>query len=474
MTAGTALLWFRQDLRLDDNPAVMAAAASGFEILPIYILDDETPGPWKRGGASRWWLHKSLESLNKSLGGGMLFHKGETQAVLSELIERHKPAALFCNRCYEPWNRQLEHRLADLFKASGIDAQSFNASLLNEPWEVKKSDGTPYGVYTPYSKASLLRLNDPKRPENAPAQLRFKSVHDPQPLSALGLLGKPAWYEKMEPHWSPGEQGAREKLKRFLQESVKNYAAERDRPDLNSTSSLSPHLHFGEISPHRILWETRERAAAARAETGADKFVSELLWREFCYHLLHTHPQMPDRALKQNFEKISWNRDDGALLRWQKGQTGIPIVDAGMRQLWQTGWMHNRVRMIVASLLVKNMGIDWREGERWFWDCLVDADLANNAAGWQWVAGCGADAAPYFRIFNPVTQAQKFDPEGRYIRKFVPEIAKLENESLFAPWLAPKADLARAGVVLGQTYPHPVVDLAASRQKALEAYARIK
>ncbi|MCL4677535.1 MAG: DNA photolyase family protein [Alphaproteobacteria bacterium] len=474
MTAKTALLWFRQDLRLDDNPALLAAAASDYEILPVYILDDESPGAWKMGGASRWWLHKSLVSLNRSLDGHILFYKGNTQAVLSDLIEQQKPEALFCNRCYEPWNRQLEHRLADLFKARGIDAQSFNASLLNEPWEVKKSDGTPYGVYTPYSKAALQRLNDPKRPENAPAHLRFKLVHDRPPLSALNLLGKPAWYKKMEPHWSPGEQGARQKFDRFLQESMKNYAAERDRPDLNSTSSLSPHLHFGEISPRRILWETREHAAAAQAEAGADKFISEILWREFCHHLLHTHPHMPERPLKQNFENISWNRDDAALRRWQKGQTGIPIVDAGMRQLWQTGWMHNRVRMIVASLLVKNMGIDWREGERWFWDCLVDADLANNAAGWQWVAGCGADAAPYFRIFNPVTQAQKFDPEGRYIRKFVPEIAKLDTESLFAPWLASRLDLASAGVVLGETYPHPIIDLAASRQKALEAYARIK
>lgn len=474
MTAKTALLWFRQDLRLDDNPAFLEAVNKGYDIRPVFIMDDEAPGPWRMGGASRWWLHKSLSALNASLGDQIGFFTGKTLETLTYLIKREKPHAILWNRCYEPWNRALEQELERICMNRGIDAQSFNASLLNEPWEVVKSDGRAYSIYTPYAKAARQRIGTAERPENAPAHFKVTSVQNGSPLPALKLLGKPAWHEKLEPHWSPGEAGARKALQEFIRNTLKNYASERDRPDIKGTSTLSPHLHFGEISPRRVVREVSEYAAQARAESGADKFIGEILWREFCYHLLHTHPSMPEASLKRNFENIAWNRDDQALLRWKKGQTGIPIVDAGMRQLWQTGWMHNRVRMIAASFLVKNMGIDWRAGQRWFWDCLADADLANNAAGWQWVAGCGADAAPYVRIFNPVTQARKFDPDGRYIRAFVPEIAGLDNESLFAPWEAPAQALTRAGVRLGETYPHPVADLRTSREKALEAYARIK
>ncbi len=474
MSGKTAILWFRQDLRLRDNPALIHAVRSNYNILPLFILDDSNPGQWKRGAASRWWLHKSLNCLNQSLENKMLFRSGNPLEILLELIETTKAAAIFWNRCYEPWRTARDKAIKETLKTLNIDAQSFNASLLWEPWEVKKSDGTPYKVFTPYFRKGCLSLPDPKRPENAPTQIRVIEPRTKTKLDDLDLMPKILWYSKMAQVWTPGEAGAQKRLEIFLESGLKDYKEGRNRPDWEKFSRLSPHLHFGEISPRQVWHDARAAGIAQQLETDTDHFCSELGWREFSYSLLHYSDNLPEKPLQAKFSAFPWQNDPQNLEAWQKGRTGIPIVDAGMRQLWQTGWMHNRVRMITASLLIKNMRIDWREGERWFWDCLVDADLANNAASWQWVAGCGADAAPYFRIFNPVTQGKKFDPEGVYVRTYVPEISNLPNNHIHNPWQAPDNILTVANVTLGQTYPHPVVDLASSRQKALEAFAAIK
>ncbi|MBK9584651.1 MAG: deoxyribodipyrimidine photo-lyase [Alphaproteobacteria bacterium] len=474
MSGKTAILWFRQDLRLRDNPALIHAVRNNYNILPLFILDDSNPGQWKRGAASRWWLHKSLNCLNQSLENKMLFRSGNPLEILLELIETTKAAAIFWNRCYEPWRNARDKALKETLKTLNIDAQSFNASLLWEPWEVKKSDGTPYKVFTPYFRKGCLSLPDPKRPENAPTQIRVIEPRTKTKLDDLDLMPEIPWYSKMAQVWTPGEAGAQKRLEIFLESGLKDYKEGRNRPDREKFSRLSPHLHFGEISPRQVWHDARAAGIAQQLEADTDHFCSELGWREFSYSLLHYSDNLPEKPLQAKFSAFPWQNDPQNLEAWQKGRTGIPIVDAGMRQLWQTGWMHNRVRMITASLLIKNMRIDWREGERWFWDCLVDADLANNAASWQWVAGCGADAAPYFRIFNPVTQGKKFDPEGVYVRTYVPEISNLPNNHIHNPWQAPDNILTAANVTLGQTYPHPLVNLVASREKALEAFAAIK
>ncbi|MCB1682320.1 MAG: deoxyribodipyrimidine photo-lyase [Alphaproteobacteria bacterium] len=474
MTDKTAILWFRQDLRLKDNPALNHAARHYDLIIPIFILDDAEAGPWKRGAASRWWLHESLKRLNTSLDGKMVFYAGNAQDILEKLIETTKARAVFWNRCYEPWRKTRDKKIKEALKARNIDAQSFNASLLWEPWEVKKSDGSPYKVFTPYFRKGCLSLPEPPRPENAPAQANFRPSPDKTSLEDLRLLQKIKWYTEMENLRTPGETGAQARLETFLKSGLKGYQQERNYPAKENNSFLSPHLHFGEISPRQVWHEVRAFGFANTLEADTDHFCSELGWREFSYSLLHYSDNLPTTPIQKKFAAFPWKTDSKKLRAWQKGQTGIPIVDAGMRQLWQTGWMHNRVRMIVASVLVKNMQIHWLEGERWFWDCLVDADLANNAASWQWVAGCGADAAPYFRIFNPVTQGKKFDPEGTYVRTYVPEIKNLPDNCIHNPWETPPSILASANITLGQTYPHPIIDLSTSRQKALEAYRTIK
>lgn len=474
MNGKTAILWFRQDLRLRDNPALLHAVRNNYQVLPVFILDDVNAGTWKRGAASRWWLHQSLKELNVSLENKMVFLSGNPLDILLEIIKASKASAVFWNRCYEPWRTARDKRIKENLKTLNIDAQSFNASLLWEPWEVKKSDGTPYKVFTPYFRKGCLTLPDPQRPENAPEQIRFTEPPMQTKLDDLGLMSKIQWYAEMARVWEPGEPGAQKRLAAFLDNGLKGYKEGRNRPDWEKVSRLSPHLHFGEISPRQVWHDTRAAGIAKNLETDTDHFCSELGWREFSYSLLYYCENLPEKPLQKKFSAFPWQNIPGNFEAWKKGRTGIPIVDAGMRQLWRTGWMHNRVRMIVASLLIKNMRTDWREGERWFWDTLVDADLANNAASWQWVAGCGADAAPYFRIFNPVTQGQKFDPEGAYVREYVPEIKNLPDDYIHNPWQAPHDILAAAKITLGQTYPHPVVDLAVSREKALEAFASIK
>ncbi len=461
----TTIHWFRQDLRLADNPALCAAAQRG-EVLPIYILDDDSAGDWALGAASRVWLHHSLTALNHSLGGRLSIYRGKPLDILQRLIQQFEVSAIFWNRCYQPWQIQRDSAIKKSLKTAGINVQSFNANLLWEPWTVLKADGTPYKVFTPYYRKGCLHSASPAQPMPTPQHLHCRRDDGALPLEALALLPTIAWHTGIEQHWAMGEAAAAEKLTQFIEAGLSDYRHGRDFPAQYTTSNLSPHLRFGEISPRQI-WQALQ---AYPDDDNRDTFYSELAWREFAYYLLYHQPALTHANLQAKFNHFPWLEDSQALRAWQRGQTGIPLVDAGMRELWQTGTMHNRVRMVAGSFLVKNLRQHWRHGQRWFWDCLVDADLASNSAGWQWVAGCGVDAAPYFRIFNPATQGQKFDPTGDYIRRYVPEIATLPDKYLAAPWTAPAKVLQAANVVLGETYPEPIVDLKASRLAALEAF----
>ncbi|MBX9773977.1 MAG: DNA photolyase family protein [Xanthobacteraceae bacterium] len=468
----TTVVWFRQDLRIRDNPALAAAHARG-KVAPIFILDDVTPGPRRRwGGASRWWLHHSLVSLRHDLGHLALF-KGAPSDVLPAFIEKVGATAVFWNRCYEPYAIARDQALKASLQAGGIEVQTFNGSLLHEPWEVATASGAPYKVYTPYWRASLAKPVAAPLPAIKPQV--DASVPPGDRLDDWQLLPtRPNWAAGWQQRWQPGEAGALEALDAFARDGLADYSQQRDRPDLKGTSRLSPHLHWGEISPRQIWARLGLETESPSNRKGAEKFLSELGWREFCHHLLYHFPTLPERNWRRAFDAFPWRQADGDLKAWQQGMTGYPLVDAGMRELWQTGWMHNRVRMVAASFLVKHLRIDWRRGEAWFWDTLVDADLANNAAGWQWVAGSGADASPYFRIFNPVTQGKKFDPDGDYVRRWCPELARLPDEHIHAPFDAPPETLAAAGVELGRTYPRPIVDHARARKAALDGYEKVR
>lgn len=464
------IVWFRQDLRLSDNPALTLAAKEG-AVLPIYILDEEGAGDHAMGSASKWWLHHSLTALNESLKGALSVYRGKTIDILLDIVARHTVTGIYWNRGYEPWRI---HRDADIKKqlhAINIKTESANGSLLWEPWTVQKDDGTPYKVFTPFYRKGCLKKQPPRKPLPVPEKLELLRVdHGAIQIDQLGLLPEVGWHEQLEPHWEIGEKGAQKKFQNFVETDLQSYKDGRNYPAKPNVSRLSPHLHFGEISPHQ-LWHA---LSAAEENPDIDHFLSELGWREFSYSLLFHNPDLPSKNLQSKFDVFPWLEDASLLSAWQQGRTGVPMVDAGMRELWQTGFMHNRVRMIVASFLVKNLRLHWHHGEKWFWDTLVDADLANNSASWQWVAGCGADAAPYFRIFNPVTQGRKFDPDGIYIRKFVPEIASLPDKYIFSPWEAPEPVLKESEIVLDVTYPRPVVDLRQSRIAALEAFASLK
>lgn len=464
------IVWFRQDLRLSDNPAFKSAVDTGAPVLPVYVLDDEHAGEWSMGAASRWWLHRSLMSLDKDLEGGLRVFSGKADEIISKLVNKVNACGVYWNRCYEPWRVSRDGRIKYDLQAEGYEVRSFNGSLLFEPQNVAKSDGTPYKVFTPFYRKGCLGGPSPREPLDEPARFRLHDMNTETDIDGLRLLPKIRWYHEMEDVWHPGEQGANERLVTFLEEGIENYKSGRDRPDQAFVSRLSPHLHFGEISPHQVWYAAKELEADSAIATEIDHFLSELGWREFSNHLLYHWPQLPRQNLQKKFDRFPWRDDDAALTKWQSGLTGYPIVDAGMRELWRTGYMHNRVRMIVGSFLVKNLLLHWQHGENWFWDTLVDADLANNSAGWQWIAGCGADAAPYFRIFNPVTQGQKFDPDGVYVRRYLPELASLPNKFIHHPWDASQEMLTTAGVKLGDDYPQPMVDLKATRERALAAF----
>ncbi|WP_031432820.1 cryptochrome/photolyase family protein [Methylomarinum vadi] len=472
------ICWFRNDLRLSDHAALHAAVASGRPLMALYILDDSNAGRWRQGSASRWWLHHSLMSLQRSLaklGGDLCLRRGNPLTIIPELLAETGAKALYFTRAYEPWAGTVEKALHSRLHKE-IDIQRFPGALLFEPEQIKTKAGDPFKVFTPFWKACLqARQADSCLP--APESINFYS-HAPysEDLPSWRLLPtSPDWAGGLREAWQPGEEGAWGTLENFLQTSLTHYAAQRDRPDLRATSCLSPYLHFGELSPRQLWLAIRGwQDTHAGATKGAESFLRELGWREFCWHLLFHWPKLPEEPFQQQFAAFPWQRDAALLQAWQQGRTGYPIVDAGMRELWQTGWMHNRVRMIAASFLVKDLLQPWQDGEAWFWDTLVDADLANNAGGWQWVAGCGADAAPYFRIFNPVLQGKKFDLEGVYVKRWLPELSALPAKHIHEPWLAPNAVLRQAGITLARDYPFPLVDHAEARQRALASFQQSK
>ena len=472
MPEAPILVWFRRDLRLADNPALAEAAASGRPIVPVFIRDDAAAGSWTPGGASRWWLHHSLASLLADLaraGARLVLRSGDSATILRTLIVETGAEAVFWNRLYEPWATARDAALKSALGRDGIEVRSFNAGLLFEPWEVRTQAGDPFKVFTPFQRACLA-ASPPPPPAPAPRRLRAPAAAPAgESLESWRLLPtRPDWAGGLCAAWIPGERGAAARLERFLDAALARYPTDRDRPDREGTSRLSPHLHFGEIGP-RQAWH----AARVRDGAGVDKFIAELLWREFSHHLLFHFPELPERNWRRDFDDFPWARNPHAGAAWRRGRTGYPIVDAGMRELWATGWMHNRVRMIVGSFLVKDLLLPWQEGAAWFWDTLVDADLANNSAGWQWVAGSGADAAPYFRVFNPVLQGRKFDPDGAYVKRWCPELAALPPVLVHQPWDADDATLAAAGVRLGDSYPRRIVDHREARSRALAAFARI-
>ena len=459
--------WFRQDLRLHDNPALRAAVEQG-DLLPIYILDDDNAKEHAMGQASRVWLHHSLNTLNESLEGHLRLFRGNAEEILLSLVEQYSISAIYWNRCYEPWRIRRDKQIKQQLIDNRIHVESFNSSLLWEPWEVLKKDGTPYRVFTPYFRKGCLSAREPRKPLLSPDELNYAKINvkGELPLSDLDLIPKTDWHQDLINHWEVGESGAQNYLDKFLIKGIDEYDEGRNFPAKQNVSRLSPYLHFGQISVNQVWYDVK----ASGDTVNQDRLLSELGWREFSYSLLYHFPELPKQNLQPKFDRFEWLEDKHILHKWQTGQTGYPIIDAGMRELWQTGYMHNRVRMIVGSFLVKNLLLHWHVGEKWFWDCLVDADLASNSASWQWIAGCGADAAPYFRIFNPVTQGEKFDRSGEYTRKFVPELKKLPNKYLFKPWEAPMDILEQAGIILGKHYPKPIVEIKASRERALLAF----
>ncbi|HMO01458.1 MAG TPA: deoxyribodipyrimidine photo-lyase [Oligoflexia bacterium] len=466
------ITWFRGDLRLRDNPMLTAAAQSGFPIVPVYIFSPQTTDDL--GSASRWWLHHAILDLRQQIkeqGGELLILNGDLIEKLEWLIEKTSAQAVFFNRCYEPSAIAAGAKVKERFKT----AKSFAGNLLIEPWEITNKSGKPFQVFSAFWRALFPLLKEVK-PSLVTPIIQFAKINLPStPLEDLKLLPTIPWDRGFYEYWTPTRNAALKTLNKFAENIVANYATGRDIPGETGTSRLSPYLHFGQISP-REIWEKicRQSEQNKTFSQGAETYLKELGWREFAYHLLYHFPHTITEPLKPYFKNFPWKLDQKLLKAWQKGATGYPIVDAGMRELWHTGWMHNRVRMIVASFLVKDLLIPWQEGAKWFWDTLLDADLASNTLGWQWTAGCGADAAPYFRVFNPTLQGKKFDPQGRYVRKWVPELATLPDEYLHAPWEAPSEALEKSGVQLGKNYPSPIVDHSEAKIMALEAFEQIK
>ncbi len=466
-----AILWFRRNLRIIDNDALIVAADSGQPIVAVYVSDD-----LDTGGASRWWLHHSLQALSKSiedLGGSLVIRRGEPEDVISALVAETGASALYCAARYEPEARRQQKKIrAKLGKDFAIEA--VHDGVMQHPSTVLTKSGSPYKVFTPYWRAASA-LADPATPRPAPDAVEFLD-HDLDSLSVDQLELPPTapdWSGGMTETWTPGEAGALARID-ALSKSAPHYDKRRDRPDMEATSRLSPHLHFGEVSVRQVWHAIKDVERKSPTSSGTDALSRQLFWRDFSTYLLYHFPGLPDTPLRPEFEAFPWQQDAEMLRAWQKGMTGFPIVDAGMRQLWHTGWMHNRVRMIVASFLVKELLIPWQQGAAWFADTLVDHDLANNSASWQWVAGCGTDSAPYFRIFNPTLQGQKFDPNGDYVRRWVPELAKLDRRVIHEPWQASYGEQKAAGVVVGKDYPSPIVDRSIARERALEAYHSLR
>jgi deoxyribodipyrimidine photo-lyase len=467
---GPALFWFRDDLRLSDNPGLTAAAPRERPVALLYVLEDGRDGTRPLGSATRWWLHHSLTSLSQDIerrGGRLIIRKGRASRIVPEVASAVGAAVVHWNRRYG-LPASVDDRIERSLQRKRIAVETHKASLLFEPDEIRSKSGAAFQIYSAFWRAALG--GDPRPPIAAPKSFTGAGDTEGATIDSLGLLPTaPNWAAGIGAVWQPGEAGARDMIESFVEDRLSRYARGRDEPGIDGSSMLSPYLRFGEISPFQV-W----KAVSGKA-SGAAKFLSELGWREFAYHVLAQYPTMATDNLRDSFDAFPWEEPfAGDIWTWRRGRTGYPIVDAGMRQLWQTGWMHNRVRMIVASFLTKHLLIDWRIGEEWFWDTLVDADPANNPFNWQWVAGSGMDAQPYFRIFNPILQGEKFDPEGAYVRKWVPEIATLPDRFIHRPWKASPVELAAAGIELGKTYPEPLVDHAAARERALAAFKEMQ
>ncbi|UCF68100.1 MAG: deoxyribodipyrimidine photo-lyase [Acidobacteriota bacterium] len=480
MSSRATLVWLRQDLRVGDNPALRAALDRGASVIPVYVWSAEEEQPWSPGAASRWWLDRSLHALDEQLRrreSRLTIAVGSAEHALLEIARQTGADAVFWNRRYEPTIVERDKQLKTAVQAAGLEARSFNGALLFEPWEVRTGDDKPYRVFTPFWRRCLSRA-EPDKPLPAPRELpapeRWPSTLE---IDDLGLLPRIDWAEGLRHQWSPGEVGARRQLERFVGRALRSYDDDRNRPDLDGSSRLSPFLHFGELSPRQVWHAVRNlanRTRSRRLRQSAEAYLRQIGWREFAHHLLYHFPHTPEAPLREEFSAFPWRRDQRALRAWQRGRTGYPLVDAGMRELWTTGWMHNRVRMVVASFLVKDLLIDWQRGAAWFWDTLVDADLANNTLGWQWTAGCGADAALFFSVFNPVAQSHKFDPDAKYIARWLPELSRLPAKLRHEPWKATASQLCGAGLSLGSDYPRPVTDHGEARRRALDALESTK
>lgn len=471
-----SLVWLRRNFRVEDNLSLKAATDRGDPVIPVFILEEKP----LMGSAARWWLAHSLRGLQKSLrrrGLRLILRKGDPLKVLESLIKEAGAGAVFWDRSFEPVQRAIDEKIRSLLRSRGISCEAVNDVLLFDPARIVNKQGTPFKVFTPFWN-HCLSLEDPLVPVKLPARFSAPAVWPrSEKIESMGFEPREKWAAKMEPFWKPGATGGLTALRKFLSGGIEEYPCGRDHLAEEGTSKLSPHLHFGEVSTRQV-WHEARRNAVSNRRTGmaraSEAFLRQIVWREFAHYQLFHFPETVSAPLRKEFSRFSWKKDMRLLRAWQKGETGYPVVDAGMRQLWKTGWMHNRARMIVASFLVKDLLIDWREGAAWFMETLVDADLANNTFGWQWVAGCGADAAPYFRIFNPMLQGGKFDPAGAYVRRWVPELSKVPARYIHAPWKAPAQVLAKAGVRIGKTYPEPVVDHDAARKRALFVYSRMR
>ncbi len=472
MSNAPVVFWFRQDLRLADNPALVEAARRG-PVVPVFVWAPDEDGDWPPGAASRWWLHHSLADLSARLaerGLKLVVRAGSSLDELRAVANETGARTVCWSRRYEPAARQRDEQVARALRRDGVEVVTGNSALLFEPDRIATGDGSPYRVFTPFWRRCLTDAEVPAplpKPDPTAAEAPVPSLD----LGELRLLPEVDWAAGLRATWTPGEAGALARLDAFLGVALDGYAVDRDRPDLAATSRLSPHLHFGEIGPRQVWHAVRK---AGTSDEDRDRFLSEAGWREFAHHLLWHFPDTVDQPLRPEFARFPWRDDPAGLRAWRRGRTGYPFVDAAMRQLWRTGWMHNRARMVVASFLVKDLLLPWQAGARWFWDTLVDADLASNTLGWQWTAGCGADAAPYFRVFNPVGQGEKHDPEGAFVARYLPELAALPALVIHQPWNADQAELRQAGVALGVTYPAPVVDHATARRRALTAYRDLR